>query len=377
MRQRIRTFQRGVVLAVVLAAAAPVVPRAVAKPPVTAESLTEEVRELRAEAADASATHERLRRRQLDQRAELAEVRERLDAERERLSALRDIAGQRAREQYRTGSAGSGGLARLILADSPDIFLRRVSLLERGDLAARRLLDEVLEAEAALARDELLASRTQAKLRQEAERQREIREEVERKLAAAEARLTELRELQAEREARASRAARQRAAAPLPAPPAPAGGDCVSAVRDADELAQPAGGGASWVAPVETYTLSASFAQHGGMWSSAHTGQDFAVPTGTPVRAVGSGMVVSVTCGDAFGNAVIIDHGNGYYSQYAHLSVTEVAQGQYIAVGQRLGRSGSTGNSTGPHLHFEIRLTPYVGSAIDPAPWLRDHGVTL
>ncbi|WP_369266837.1 coiled-coil domain-containing protein, partial [Streptomyces harbinensis] len=203
MRQRIRTFQRGVVLAVVLAAAAPVVPRAVAKPPVTAESLTEEVRELRAEAADASATHERLRRRQLDQRAELAEVRERLDAERERLSALRDIAGQRAREQYRTGSAGSGGLARLILADSPDIFLRRVSLLERGDLAARRLLDEVLEAEAALARDELLASRTQAKLRQEAERQREIREEVERKLAAAEARLTELRELQAEREARA------------------------------------------------------------------------------------------------------------------------------------------------------------------------------
>ncbi|MFD7512171.1 M23 family metallopeptidase, partial [Streptomyces sp. NPDC059853] len=109
----------------------------------------------------------------------------------------------------------------------------------------------------------------------------------------------------------------------------------------------------------------------------AHTGQDFAVPTGTPVRAVGSGTVVSVTCGDAFGNAVIIDHGNGYYSQYAHLSVTEVAQGQYIAVGQRLGRSGSTGNSTGPHLHFEIRLTPYVGSAIDPAPWLRDHGVTL
>ncbi|MGW0980460.1 murein hydrolase activator EnvC family protein [Streptomyces xiamenensis] len=371
MRQRIRTFQRGVALAVVLAAACPS-PGAAATPP-TVESLTAEVRELRAEAASATATHERLRRRQIDQRAEVAEVRERLTAERERLAALRDIAGQRAREQYRSGGGGTG-LARLILADSPDIFLRRVSLLGRGDHAARQLLEEVRDAEAALARDELRASRTYTRMRQEAERQREVREEVERSLAEAERRLTELRELRERQEARKRRATAQPAAA-LPAL-VPAG-DCATRVRDAAELAEPAGGGASWVAPVERYTLSASFAQNGGMWSSAHTGQDFAVPTGTPVRAIGSGTVVSVSCGDAFGNSVIIDHGNGYYSQYAHLSLTEVAEGSRIAVGQRLGLSGSTGNSTGPHLHFEIRLTPYVGSAIDPAPWLRDHGVTL
>ncbi|MGW7293232.1 murein hydrolase activator EnvC family protein [Streptomyces xiamenensis] len=371
MRQRIRTFQRGVALAVVLAAACPS-PGAAATPP-TVESLTAEVRELRAEAASATATHERLRRRQIDQRAEVAEVRERLTAERERLAALRDIAGQRAREQYRSGGGGTG-LAQLILADSPDIFLRRVSLLGRGDHAARQLLEEVRDAEAALARDELRASRTYTRMRQEAERQREVREEVERSLAEAERRLTELRELRERQEAKKRRATAQPAAA-LPAL-VPAG-DCATRVRDAAELAEPAGGGASWVAPVEQYTLSASFAQNGGMWSSAHTGQDFAVPTGTPVRAIGSGTVVSVSCGDAFGNSVIIDHGNGYYSQYAHLSLTEVAEGSRIAVGQRLGLSGSTGNSTGPHLHFEIRLTPYVGSAIDPAPWLRDHGVTL
>ncbi|WP_217137313.1 M23 family metallopeptidase, partial [Streptomyces sp. AC558_RSS880] len=71
--------------------------------------------------------------------------------------------------------------------------------------------------------------------------------------------------------------------------------------------------------------LSASFAQNGGMWASKHSGQDYAVPTGTPVMATHGGTVVKAGPngagdGPAYGNAVVIKHGNGTYSQYAHLS---------------------------------------------------------
>jgi murein DD-endopeptidase MepM/ murein hydrolase activator NlpD len=137
-----------------------------------------------------------------------------------------------------------------------------------------------------------------------------------------------------------------------------------------------------WVAPVKRYVLSASFAQAGGMWSHKHSGQDFAVPTGTRVAAASSGTVVKAGPngagdGPAYGNAIVIRHGNGTYSQYAHLSKVDVRIGQAVRAGQKIGLSGSTGNSSGPHLHFEIRTTPNYGSAINPVSFLRAHGVTV
>ncbi|CAM5638522.1 GAF domain-containing protein OS=Streptomyces tendae OX=1932 GN=GUR47_21305 PE=4 SV=1 [Streptomyces tendae] len=107
------------------------------------------------------------------------------------------------------------------------------------------------------------------------------------------------------------------------------------------------------------------------------TGQDFAVPVGTPVRSVGTGRVLKVSCGGAFGIQVVIEHPGGYYTQYAHLAAAAVDQGDRIRAGQWIGQSGSTGNSTGPHLHFEVRVTPEMGSALDPVPWLSQHGVPL
>ncbi|WP_329275416.1 M23 family metallopeptidase [Streptomyces sp. NBC_01451] len=139
---------------------------------------------------------------------------------------------------------------------------------------------------------------------------------------------------------------------------------------------------ASWVDPVRKYTLSASFNQAGNMWSSTHSGQDFAVPSGTKVVAAHGGTVVKAGgngAGDgaAYGNAVVIRHGNGTYSQYAHLSRINVKVGQVVATGQRIALSGNTGNSSGPHLHFEIRTTPNYGSAVDPVAFLRAKGVTV
>ncbi|RZU21505.1 M23 family metallopeptidase [Streptomyces sp. BK239] len=139
---------------------------------------------------------------------------------------------------------------------------------------------------------------------------------------------------------------------------------------------------ASWIDPVAKYRLSASFAQAGGMWAHKHSGQDFAVPTGTKVMAAHGGIVVKAGGngagdGPAYGNAIVIKHANGVYSQYAHLSRINVNVGQVVKTGQRIALSGNTGNSSGPHLHFEIRTTPNYGSAIDPVKFLRAKGVTV
>ncbi len=114
------------------------------------------------------------------------------------------------------------------------------------------------------------------------------------------------------------------------------------------------------------------------MWSSGyHTGVDFIASSGTTVRAVGAGTVVSAGWSGSYGNEVVIKHEDGNYSQYAHLSSLSVSAGQSVSGGQQIGLSGSTGNSTGPHLHFEIRTTPSYGSDIDPLAYLRQHGVSL
>jgi murein DD-endopeptidase MepM/ murein hydrolase activator NlpD len=98
---------------------------------------------------------------------------------------------------------------------------------------------------------------------------------------------------------------------------------------------------------------------------------------GTPVRAVGAGRVVRVACKGPFGIQAVVQHPGGYYTQYAHLAAVAVDQGDRVAPGQWIGQSGSTGNSSGPHLHFEVRVTPAMGSAVDPVPWLARRGVTL
>lgn len=139
---------------------------------------------------------------------------------------------------------------------------------------------------------------------------------------------------------------------------------------------------ASWVSPVKKYTKSASYAQAGGMWQSTHSGQDFAVPSGTDVVAAHGGTVVKAGGngagdGPAYGNAVVIKHGNGTYSQYAHLSRVDVKVGQVVKTGQHIARSGNTGNSSGPHLHFEIRKTANYGSAVDPVAFLRAKGLKI
>ncbi|MFD4988483.1 peptidoglycan DD-metalloendopeptidase family protein [Streptomyces sp. NPDC058374] len=157
--------------------------------------------------------------------------------------------------------------------------------------------------------------------------------------------------------------------APKPAAPAK---------PQAEQAEEPAAStGSGWNKPVDAST-STAYRASGGSWSSGyHTGVDFSASSGTSVKAIGEGTVVSAGWSGSYGNEVVIQHADGKYSQYAHMSSLSVSSGQTVSAGQQIGLSGSTGNSTGPHLHFEVRTGPSYGSDIDPLAYLRGHGVSV
>ncbi len=99
-----------------------------------------------------------------------------------------------------------------------------------------------------------------------------------------------------------------------------------------------------------------------------HTGVDFRAPMGYAARATAGGTVITAAYTGGYGNMVEIDHGNGITTRYGHLSRIDVAVGQVVAKGSIVGHTGSTGRSTGPHLHYEVRID---GSAIDPLTYIR------
>jgi murein DD-endopeptidase MepM/ murein hydrolase activator NlpD len=99
-----------------------------------------------------------------------------------------------------------------------------------------------------------------------------------------------------------------------------------------------------------------------------HTGLDFRAQTGDPVRATANGKVVSAGWSGGYGRMVEVDHGNGLSTRYGHLSEINVKVGEYVKIGQIIGEVGSTGRSTGPHLHYETRID---GEAVDPQKFLR------
>jgi secretion/DNA translocation related TadE-like protein len=119
------------------------------------------------------------------------------------------------------------------------------------------------------------------------------------------------------------------------------------------------------------YRITARFGDSGPMWTSGrHTGLDFAAAPGAAVLAAAAGRIVTAEFADRYGNLVVIDHG-AVVTSYAHLAAIYVAQGDVVAAGQTVGAVGSTGNATGPHLHFEVRVA---GVLRDPAAFLSGPG---
>jgi murein DD-endopeptidase MepM/ murein hydrolase activator NlpD len=135
--------------------------------------------------------------------------------------------------------------------------------------------------------------------------------------------------------------------------------------------------------PVQDYVLTAGFGQSGDRWMNLHTGQDFAVPTGTKVVAITDGTVTESGWAGAYGYRIVIQHPDGSQTWYCHLSVMKVRSGK-VTAGQIIALSGDTGNSTGPHMHFEYHPpgpadpangVPGASTAVNPMPFLRSHGL--
>lgn len=112
----------------------------------------------------------------------------------------------------------------------------------------------------------------------------------------------------------------------------------------------------------------------GSRWGRLHRGVDLAAGTGSPVRAAAAGTVVAAGPEDGYGRAVRIRHADGSETLYAHNSVLLVSRGAQVSAGQQIAQEGNTGNSTGPHLHFEVRIH---GQSVDPLDWLQDRGVAV
>ncbi|WP_372344309.1 M23 family metallopeptidase [Streptomyces sp. KL116D] len=308
-----------------------------------------EVARLFEEASAATQRYEGGRRAAAAQKAKARRMEKLLVRERREIAVLHNDLGRIARAQYRSG--GDVPLtAQMLLAEDPEELMHGQRAVWQADLALNNAVDKSRRAERKLAEGQRKAAAEWRSLQERNVRLAKLKQDIQSKLEAAQW------ELQGE----ADRSV--------------AAGQCRGAVRlDQPEFRSTR----AWLPPVETYELSAGFDSAGAHWAHRHTGQDFAVGIGTPVRAAGAGRVVSVSCGGGFGIEVVVRHPGGYYTQYAHLAAAAVDQGEKVRAGQWLGQAGTTGNSTGPHLHFEVRLTPYLGSGVDPVKWFAERGVRL
>ncbi len=113
---------------------------------------------------------------------------------------------------------------------------------------------------------------------------------------------------------------------------------------------------------------------YGRRWGRLHAGIDLAAGSGALIRAAAAGTVSSAGSEGGYGQAIRIVHSDGTETLYAHNSSLLVGRGEKVKAGQQIAREGSSGNVTGPHLHFEVRIN---GVPVDPAAWLRKRGVSV
>lgn len=137
---------------------------------------------------------------------------------------------------------------------------------------------------------------------------------------------------------------------------------------------KPTKAAAAWVSPMPGAPVSSCYGMRGGV---LHAGIDLAGTENTPIHAVAAGTVITAGAAyDGYGISVVIDHGNGILTHYAHQNRTAVSVGDKVSPGQVIGYEGATGDATGPHLHFEVHQGG-LWNQIDPAPFMRARGVDL
>jgi murein DD-endopeptidase MepM/ murein hydrolase activator NlpD len=266
----------------------------------------------------------------------------------------------------------------LSTAETNTVALSNAEAAQRGALGRAQLLQRQAETQKAQALAQLTV------YRQQQQRLSQLRTALNRQAAAAAVRLAglsgqrqayqrwlaEQRVLQVAEQARQAAIARQRQQQqPAPEPSAPS-------TQTPPPTGAPPANDQGWALPLPagSFYMSTCFCMR---WGEFHTGDDLAAAYGTPIRAIGGGTVIAAGPAQGFGNWVVIDHGNGFFSIYGHMRVLTVSPGQSVRAGQTVAYVGSEGFSTGPHLHLEIRLGGMSGTPVDPQVFLARRGISI
>jgi murein DD-endopeptidase MepM/ murein hydrolase activator NlpD len=291
-----------------------------------------------------------------------------LAAARGAVEDTRDDVSTIGREAYMGADDTYGDVALLLDAGSPTEVLQQAATLEQLGEERTEVLDQLEVAEVQVARADEAARTAVAERDQLARTAAEKEAAANEHLAAAQGTYdavaaekaaldAQLREaeirlltLQGARDAEAAWSAQQAAAA------APT---LMSA------------GGA--IAPTTGRVTSC----YGARWGTLHAGVDIAAPIGTPVVTPEDGIVLQAGPASGFGLAVAVQHGDGTITVYGHVNQMFVAAGQVVAAGEQIAEVGNRGQSTGPHLHFEVHTGGLYANRTDPAPWLTARGVAL
>jgi murein DD-endopeptidase MepM/ murein hydrolase activator NlpD len=273
------------------------------------------------------------------------------------------------REAYMGNDQSFGDVALLLDAQSPTELLQQAATMEiLGEERSRQLEEledaEVREAQAdAAARDAVAAQDAAAQVAEDAE-------------AAAGAKLAEAQSTYdataAEKKALEEelRAAQVQLLELQGVEDAAATYDEMQAAETAAVSLTSAGGA---VAPTQGRVTSC----YGPRWGTMHSGVDIAAPIGTPVFTPEGGVVVHAGTASGFGYAVAIQHGDGNITLYGHVNQYFVTAGQVVSAGQQIAEVGNRGQSTGPHLHFEVHTGGLYANRVNPTPWLSARGISL
>ncbi len=278
------------------------------------------------------------------------------------------------------------GAAVLLSADDPDDLLQRAATLERLGDARGEQLDQLEVVQDQQAQADRVAQETVAQRDAAAGAAAETEAAANTKMAASRqaydvvtAQKTELEEqlreaevqllaLQGARDARVAWEEQQQAQAAAEAAQASA-----AAGANAAAAASARQGSGAGVAPTSGRVTSC----YGARWGTMHYGVDIANVIGTPIYAPAGGRVLQAGPATGFGLAVYLQHADGSITVYGHISRYLVQAGQQVAAGQQIAEVGNTGQSTGPHLHFEVHTGGLYQNRVNPVPWLAARGVSL
>ncbi|RBY79481.1 M23 family peptidase [Blastococcus sp. TF02-09] len=315
--------------------------------------------------------------------AEAAELA--LFAAKQAVAEAQDEVSEVGRQAYMGGGQETFGDLHLLLnADGPAELLEQAATLDTLGEQRAETLDAMEIVEVAQARAEEAAQATVAERDRAAGAAAEAHAAAARQLSGAQAefdalslqkldlaqqlRDAEIRLLQMEgardaaRAWEAQQAAREAAAAAASA---------VTTTAPTATRALAAGGS---TAALTTGRVTSCYGQR---WGTLHAGVDIAAPIGTPIFVPEGGVVLQAGPASGFGLAVAIQHGDGTITLYGHVNQFFVSAGQAVTAGQQIAEVGNRGQSTGPHLHFEVHEGGLYANRVNPVPWLTGHGISL